>query len=102
MTEETKQVLIEASAQDTMQSQDYPISTQDAFVHGVNKYLEIVWHPIEEEPIPGREIIIRTDKGMKVHPNATKTLMAWNYFMRITRAKSWAYSEDFIPKTTKQ
>lgn len=99
MTEETKEKLLAAANEDTLQSKDYPISTQDAFVHGVNKYLEMIWHSAEEEPSPGREIILRTSKGMKVHPNTTKSQMAWSYFIRITRAENWAYSEDFLPES---
>lgn len=77
-----------------------PIST--AYMCGIDYFRNNVWHKVEEEPVPGKEIIIRTSKGMKIHPNATKSLMAWDYFVRITGAKSWAYSEDFIPESAKQ
>lgn len=77
-----------------------PIST--AYMCGIDYFRNNVWHKIEEEPEPGREVILRTSKGTKVHPNTTKSLMAWSYFVRITRAESWAYSEDFIPETAKQ
>ena len=99
MTEETKEKLLAAANEDTLQSKDHPISTQDAFVHGVNRYLGMIWRQAAEEPAPGREIILKTSKGMKVHPNTTKSQMAWSYFIRITRAESWAYSEDFLQES---
>ena len=100
MTEQMKEKLLAAATEDTMQSKDYSISTQDVYVHGINWYLANIWHDAKEEPEPGREIIIKTAKGTKVHPNTTKSLMAWDYFMRITRGTQWAYTEDLIPQTT--
>ena len=61
-------------------------------------YLRLhAWHDAEEEPEPGKEIIIKTAKGMKIHPNAVKSLMEWSYFVRITRCEAWAYTEEFLP-----
>ncbi len=74
-----------------------PIST--AYMCGIDFFRNNVWHKAEEEPEPGREIVLRTSKGMKVHPNTTKSLMAWSYFVHITRAESWAYGEDLLPDT---
>ena len=91
-----KEKLLAAATEDTMQSKDYPISTQDAYVHGVNRYLANIWHDAKEEPEPGREFIIKTAKGTKVHPNTTKSLMAWDYFMRITRGTQWAFVERVL------
>lgn len=72
-------------------------SISTAYMCGVDFFRSNVWHRAEEEPRSGKEIILRTSKGMKVHPNTTKRLMAWGYFIRITRTESWAYSEDFLP-----
>ena len=55
------------------------------------------WHEASEEPERGKEIIIKTDKGLKVHSNAAYSLMDWNYFVRISRCLMWAYSEEFLP-----
>ena len=95
MTEELSKKLEVDAANIEKALPNTPIST--AYMCGVDFFRNNVWHQAAEEPAPGREIILRTSKGMKVHPNTTKSLMAWSYFIRITRAESWAYSEDFLP-----
>ena len=47
MHEKTKQALHQASIDDTMKSKDYPISTQEAFLHGADSYRNIIWHDIQ-------------------------------------------------------
>jgi len=72
-------------------------SISTAYMCGVDSLRNNAWHNAKEEPEPGKEIIIKTPKGMKVYANAVKQLMAWDYFMRIARGTHWAYVENFCP-----
>lgn len=95
MTEELSKKLEDDTANIEKNLPNTSIST--AYMCGVDYFRNKAWHQAAEEPKPGKEIILITSKGMRVHPNTTKSQMAWSYFIRITRTESWAYSEEFLP-----
>lgn len=99
MTEQMLQALEKAAVKDTGKTKDYPISTQDAALHGANLFLENLWHQVDVPPEPGKDLIVKSQKGMKIYPNPANTKMSWDFFVRISRAISWAYSEDILPNT---
>lgn len=73
----------------------------DLFVRGGRKAMELLWHDAGEQPEPGREIIVRNAKGIKIYPNPSNSNTSWLFFTRISRAVTWAYSEDIIPPESK-
>jgi len=52
---------------------------KDDFVRGGKCIIGLFWHDAEEEPEPGREIIIRNKNGIKVYPNPMNTQTAWPF-----------------------
>ena len=97
MTEQMKQALKKAAIEDTGKKKEYPISTQDACVHGVLIFLSLLWKTASKKPDPGRELIVLGSKGIKIYPNPVNTKMSWEFFARIARVEKWAYSEDILP-----
>lgn len=95
MTEQMKQALEKVVVEDTGKKKDYPISTQDACMHGALIFLSLLWNP--KSQIQGRELIILSSKGIKIYPNPSNTKMAWEFFVRISHVEKWAYSEDILP-----
>ena len=83
MTEQMKQALEKAAIEDTGKKKEYPISTQDACIHGVLIFLSILWKTASKKPDP--------------YPNPVNTKMSWEFFARIARVEKWAYSEDILP-----
>lgn len=71
--------------------------SKDDFILGGNAAIELLWHGAEEEPKPGHDLLIRTEKGIKAYPNPKNTQTSWEFFVRISHARSWAYSEDILP-----
>ena len=63
-----------------------------------SRFIEDLWHDAKEEPAPGREIITRNVKGIKVYPNPKNSKTSWEFFRRIAKVDFWAYSEDILPK----
>ena len=57
-----------------------------------------LWKDAEEEPEAGRELITRNAKGIKIYPNPKNSQTSWEFFRRIAKVDSWAYSEDILPK----
>lgn len=57
MTEQMKQALEKAVVEDTGKKKDYPISTQDACMHGALIFLSLLWNPASKKPDPGRELL---------------------------------------------
>jgi len=102
MTEQTKQALQKAAIEDTMQSKDYPISTQDAFIHGAEKYLDIIWHDTEKELPEERRNVLATTASPK-----GRGIMEGGVTMVVDRGmleadkkglfKRWAYLSDLLP-----
>ena len=61
------------------------------------RFIESLWRDASEEPVPGREIITRNAKGIKVYPNPKNSHTSWEFFRRIAKVDFWAYSDDLIP-----
>ncbi len=102
MTEETRKRLIADSVNFGERVQygvDDDISTvfADNFLEGADWSRNNIWHPSDEQPQPGRELIVITFKGIKIYPNPSNSKMAWPFFVRISRADRWAYAEDILP-----
>lgn len=95
MTEELRKAMEEDALK---LEQNFPgISIHEAYKCGGDFLRLHAWHDAQEEPKVGREVIIQTRKGMKQFPNKVKMKMSWEFYVRITGAQSWAYSEDFLP-----
>ena len=71
----------------------------DNFWEGTTWFRNHIWHSSDEQPQPGRELIVLTAKGIKIYPNPSNSKMAWDFFVRITHVEHWAYSEDILPDT---
>jgi len=63
--------------------------------------IQNLWHDAAEEPEAGRELITRSEKGIKVYPNPKNNRMAWAFFTKISRITSWFYSDELLPKVYK-
>lgn len=109
MTEQTKQAIQKAAIEDTMQSKDYPISTQDAFVHGAEKLLKIVWHDTAtEEPEEEKDLLLMFGlkdgrKSFSIGLYSEHSQKVWVsenrsfHWMKLSHYSKWAYIEDFLP-----
>lgn len=51
MTEQMKQALEKVTVEDTGKKKDYPISTQDACMHGASLFVKLLWHNVSEKPV---------------------------------------------------
>lgn len=109
MTEKTKKLLLHAALTDTMKSKGYPISTQDAFVHGAEKFLDIVWHDIKtDEPCEEKDLLLMfiLEDGRKAFSiglyskDSQKVWVSENrsfHWMKLSHYSKWSYIEDFLP-----
>ena len=108
MTEQTRHVLQKAAIEDTMQSKDYPISTQDAFVHGAEKYLDIIWHDTKsEEPDEEKELLLMfylkdKEKAFRIglYNSRSQKVMVYNNggfpWEKLSHYAKWAYLDDLF------
>ena len=102
MTEQMQKALHEASLDfgKATVSDDGQVTAgviSEKIEEGVSWYRNSLWHETGETPLPGRELIVSTYKGIKIYPNPSNGKMAWPFFVRISRAARWAYSEDILP-----
>ena len=75
---------------------------KELFLRGSQAVIDQLWRSPEEPPQPGRELIVKSTKGMKIYPNPQNGKMSWEFFARIARIISWAYSEDILPEKEKE
>ena len=113
MTNQTKEKLLQAAVADTMRSKGYPISTQDAFVHGAKTYLGIAWHDTaSEEPEEGKDILLMFDmkdgkKAYRIGLYSENAKMVWVadggsfHWYKLSQYSKWAYIDDLIPTDNK-
>lgn len=103
MHEKTKQALHQASIDDTMKSKDYPISTQEAFLHGADGYRNLIWHDIQEEPDFSFFILLYDEKGGFMSPASRWPFKNMPGFVEAMNRKygahynKWAYLVDILP-----
>lgn len=64
--------------------------------------LSTLWKKSEEEPKPGRELIIRNAKGIKIYPNPKNSHTSWEFFRRIAKVDFWAYSDEILPEVMEE
>lgn len=69
----------------------------DDFVRGGKAAIGLLWHSMDEEPVSGKELLLRTEKGIKVYPNPMNSRTSWQFFARISHATAWAASDDILP-----
>ena len=48
------------------QAEAEAVENKDDFVRGGKAAINLLWHSVEEEPDSGKELLLQTDKGMKV------------------------------------
>ena len=108
MTEQTRQALKKAAIEDTMKSKGYPISTQDAFVHGAEKYLDIIWHDtLSEDPEEEKDLLLIFNlkdgkKAYRIGLYSEHARTVWVedggsfHWYKLTHYSKWAYLEDLF------
>lgn len=84
------------------QAETEAVQSKDDFVRGGKTAIGLLWHSVEEEPTSGRELLLKTDKGLKVYPNPKNSQTAWQFFVRISHATAWAVSDDVLPEEEKE
>lgn len=67
-----------------------------------NSLLSTIWHKAVEEPEPGRELITRNAKGIKIYPNPKNSHTSWEFFRRIAKVDFWAYSDEILPEAREE
>lgn len=83
------------------QAEAEAVQNKDDFVRGGKAAIDLLWNSVEEEPDSGKELLLQTDKGLKVYPNPKNSQTAWQFFVRISHAKAWAVSDELLPEEKK-
>lgn len=84
------------------QAEEEKIQSTEDFVRGGKAAINLLWHSVEEEPEAEKELLLQTEKGLKVYPNPKNSKTSWMFFVRISRAKAWAVAEDLLADNTEE
>ena len=97
MTEQMKQALEKAVVEDTGKKKDYPISTQDACMHGASLFVKLLWHDASQKPSGSGKVLYRGEIGVNltIYPPH----FDWNDSVKRNIIQKWAYVEDLLPET---
>lgn len=79
------------------------ICAKTGFMHGINWFIQAIWHNASEEPEDNKEFIMYDDKNWKeitsyVHDGP----YSWMHFVSTFGFTKWCYIEDILPKECKK